>query len=72
VIEAPTLLIWGTNDVALGVETTKGTEEWVPNLRIEYLHGASHWVQQERPAEVNRLMLDFLSGLPAGTGGDAA
>jgi epoxide hydrolase 4 len=65
VITAPTLLIWGTNDVALGVETTHGTAEWVPNLRIEFLHGASHWVQQERAEEVNRLMLDFLEKLPA-------
>jgi pimeloyl-ACP methyl ester carboxylesterase len=65
VIEAPTLLIWGTNDVALGVETTRGTEEWVPNLRIEYLQGASHWVQQERAEDVSRLMVDFLNGLPA-------
>lgn len=65
VISAPALLIWGTNDVALGVETTRGTEEWVPNLRIEYLQGASHWVQQERPDEVNRLILEFLAELPA-------
>jgi pimeloyl-ACP methyl ester carboxylesterase len=36
----------------------------VPDLRSNtLLPGAGHWVQQERPAEVNRLLLEFLSGL---------
>jgi pimeloyl-ACP methyl ester carboxylesterase len=36
----------------------------VPDLRANVLlPGAGHWVQQERPAEVNRLLLDFLRGL---------
>ena len=26
--------------------------------------GAGHWVQQEKPDEVTRLLLDFLRGLP--------
>jgi pimeloyl-ACP methyl ester carboxylesterase len=26
--------------------------------------GAGHWIQQERPDEVNRLLLDFLTALP--------
>ncbi|MPZ23336.1 MAG: alpha/beta fold hydrolase [Dehalococcoidia bacterium] len=63
VIQAPTLLVWGTEDIALGMETTYGTEEWVPDLRLGYLEGASHWVQQERPGEVNALVLDFLAEL---------
>jgi pimeloyl-ACP methyl ester carboxylesterase len=25
-----------------------------------HLDGAGHWVQQERPAEVSRLLLEFL------------
>ena len=32
-----------------------------PNLaKKALLRGASHWVQQERPAEVNRLLIEFL------------
>lgn len=27
------------------------------------LSGAGHWIQQERPAEVNQLLLEFLAGL---------
>jgi pimeloyl-ACP methyl ester carboxylesterase len=32
-----------------------------PNLaKKALLPGAGHWVQQERPAEVNRLLIEFL------------
>jgi pimeloyl-ACP methyl ester carboxylesterase len=27
------------------------------------IEGAGHWVQQELPAEVNKLLIDFLKGL---------
>ena len=27
------------------------------------IDGAGHWIQQERPAEVNELLIEFLSGL---------
>jgi pimeloyl-ACP methyl ester carboxylesterase len=59
-VEAPTLLIWGERDTALGKELTYNLSEWVPNLRIEYLPDSAHWVQQEQPEQVNRLLLDFL------------
>jgi hypothetical protein len=37
----------------------------LPGLRGSHiLEGAGHWVQQERPDEVNRLLLDFLRTLP--------
>ncbi|WP_328708528.1 hypothetical protein [Microbispora hainanensis] len=28
------------------------------------LDGCGHWVQQERPAEVNRLLTEWLAALP--------
>jgi pimeloyl-ACP methyl ester carboxylesterase len=37
---------------------------FVPRLRgTLMLPGCGHWTQQERPAEVNTAMLDFLRGL---------
>ena len=37
---------------------------WVTDLRDStVLEGAGHWVQQERPAEVNDALLRFLAGL---------
>jgi len=38
--------------------------KFVPNLRKTImLPGCGHWTQQERPAEVNAAMIDFLKGL---------
>jgi pimeloyl-ACP methyl ester carboxylesterase len=59
-IDAPTLLIWAEDDVALGMPLTYGLESWVPDLQIRYISRCGHWVQNEAPAEVNRLLLDFL------------
>jgi pimeloyl-ACP methyl ester carboxylesterase len=64
IIEAPTLLLWGTADVALGVETTVGTDRFVRDLTVRYLPGVSHWVQQEAPEAVNLRLAAFLRGEP--------
>jgi pimeloyl-ACP methyl ester carboxylesterase len=60
-IAVPTLLIWGERDPYLGPRLTEGLEPWVPNLRLVRLRDASHWVQNDAPDEVNRLMLEFLN-----------
>jgi epoxide hydrolase 4 len=62
-VSAPTLMIWGEEDIALGKELTYGTERFAPDLRIKYIPNCSHWVQQERPDLVNRYMLEFLGEL---------
>jgi pimeloyl-ACP methyl ester carboxylesterase len=59
-IEAPTLLIWAKDDVALGVELTHGLEKWVPDLKLHYVNDCGHWVQNEAPDEVNTALLEFL------------
>jgi pimeloyl-ACP methyl ester carboxylesterase len=59
-ITCPTLLIWGERDRYLGVALTEGLERWVPNIRVERIPEASHWVQIDAPERVNDLMLDFL------------
>ena len=41
-----------------------GLKDWAPDLRLQVvIPGAGHWIQQERPDEVNRLLLNFLQGL---------
>lgn len=62
-VTMPTLMIWGEDDEALGKELTYGTERFVPNLTIHYIPHCSHWVQQEQPDEVNRLIGEFLADL---------
>lgn len=61
-IETPTLMIWGEDDLALTKETTYGTEEVVRDFTIRYLPRISHWVQQDAPEAVNAMIRAFLSG----------
>jgi pimeloyl-ACP methyl ester carboxylesterase len=61
-IDTPTLLLWGVEDVALTVETTHGTEAYVSDLTLRYLPGISHWVQQDAPETVNRMLQAWLCG----------
>jgi epoxide hydrolase 4 len=59
-ISVPTLLIWGEQDIALGIELTTGLERWVDDIEIKRIPDSGHWVQQEQPAKVNQYMLEFL------------
>lgn len=63
VIETPTLIVWGEEDAALGIELLDGTEEYVRNLTIRRLPGVSHWVQQEAPQKVNPILRAWLPSL---------
>ncbi|HET9702380.1 MAG TPA: alpha/beta hydrolase [Vicinamibacterales bacterium] len=58
--QAPTLVIWGMRDSALVPELLDGLDQVAPNVRIHRMAAASHWVQNEAPDEVNRVMIDFL------------
>lgn len=69
-IEVPTLMLWGTEDTALTIETTQGTDEYVTDLTLRYLEGVSHWVQQEAPEKVNALLRAWLDDDPVPEAGD--
>lgn len=65
-ISQPAIFIAGEKDPVLEwtADAYAAFDINVPNLRKKTLiPGAGHWIQQERPSEVNRLVLEFLSGL---------
>ena len=62
VIQVPTLMLWGEDDMALTIESTRGTEDFVRDFTIRYLPRVSHWVQQDAPTEVNAMIKAFLAG----------
>lgn len=59
-VDVPTLIVWGEEDSALGLETLDGTERYVRDLTIRRLPGVSHWVQQEAPEAVNAILEEWL------------
>jgi pimeloyl-ACP methyl ester carboxylesterase len=70
-IRQPALYIGGTRDpvilTPMGKAALEAMPRHVPGLRASVmLEGCGHWTQQERPAEVNQALLEFLGGLRAG------
>lgn len=67
-ITVPALFIGGELDgpTQLGRRAIDRFEQTLPDLRrSEILPGCGHWTQQERPAEVTELLLEFLAGRSA-------
>ena len=47
----------------IGAKRVNDLEKVLPNLRQRLIiDGAGHWVQQERPDEVNAALIAFLKG----------
>ena len=66
-IEQPALFIGGSRDPAtflFGAIDDPGPlcRQHMSNVETTVLPGVGHWTQQERPAEVNCLLLDWLTG----------
>jgi len=63
-VNQPALMITAELDPVLRPELCAGMEAFVPNLRKTVLiNGCGHWTQQEKPAETNAAILDFLSDM---------
>ncbi len=65
-IEPPSFFIAGTKDPVLsfgGGGLVNAMDQFVSDMRGKVLiEGAGHWVQMERPTEVNEALLGFLKG----------
>ena len=62
-VQAPTMGIWSTGDIALTeVQMTGSAAHVAGPWRYERLDGPGHWMQLEAPDAVNALLVDFLSG----------
>jgi len=61
-VKMPSVLIWGTEDRALGVELAAATEKYLENGRVIYVDGVSHFVHTDAPDVVHKHMREFLNG----------
>ncbi|MFE9773585.1 alpha/beta fold hydrolase [Streptomyces sp. NPDC005931] len=61
VIDVPTLYVWSTEDTAFGPAAARETGRWVSGpYRFEILEGVSHWVPEEAPETLSRLLGEHL------------
>ena len=61
-VAAPTLGMWSTGDMALTEDQMARSSAFVSGpWRYERVEGAGHWMQLDRPDEVTRLLVDYLT-----------
>jgi pimeloyl-ACP methyl ester carboxylesterase len=51
-VRVPTTVLWGEQDTALRPCLLDGLERWVPQLTIQRVPDASHWIVHEQPSLV--------------------
>jgi pimeloyl-ACP methyl ester carboxylesterase len=56
----PCLMITAEKDAVLTPAMAEGMPGMIGDLEMHMIHGSGHWTQQEKPEEVNRLILDWL------------
>ncbi|MFD1511843.1 alpha/beta fold hydrolase [Halomarina rubra] len=59
-IEPETLVLWGTDDVALVEENAERSLQFCADGSLERFDGASHWLQHERAEAVSERLVEFL------------
>jgi pimeloyl-ACP methyl ester carboxylesterase len=55
------LVITGIEDRMMPSENSRLLAEAIPGARLHMVEGAGHAFYQEKPEEVNRVLLEFLS-----------
>ncbi len=60
-IMVPTLILWGKQDHALCSEGAERSLAYCSQGQLRFFDDATHWVQHEKPEEVNAAILQFFS-----------
>ena len=60
-IQMPSLYLHGENDGCIGANLSDGMENFFEDLQIKILPDCGHFLHLEKPEEVNKIILDFLS-----------
>ena len=61
-VVTPTLYVWSTDDMALGRTAAEASAKFVTGpYRFEVLEGISHWIPEQAPEQLGRLLLEHLA-----------
>ena len=64
-VRVPTLIVAGDEDVPEVIEATSILEQGIAGAQRVVIAGTAHHLHMEKPKEFNRVVLDFLQGLPS-------
>lgn len=60
-LDCPVLVGWGENDTWLPADRARELARRIPHARLEWIPQAGHLVQEDNPARVTALIMDFLA-----------
>lgn len=60
-VRVPTLFIGATHDIVVSPKQIEAMKPCVDDLEVQMIQDCSHWTQQDKPDELNALMLDWLA-----------
>ena len=59
-VNLPTLVVWAMGDTALLPELLDGLEDFVPQMKLHRVEGATHWIVHEQPGLIAGYLQEFL------------
>jgi pimeloyl-ACP methyl ester carboxylesterase len=60
-VATPSLMVMAELDAVLPPSAADGMEAYVPDLEKVLIKGSGHWTQQEKPADVNKTILEWIT-----------
>ncbi len=61
-LAVPSLIVWGASDPTFTTDEARDLHGLIPGSRIEIFEHANHFIQEDRPMAVGRLINTFLDG----------
>jgi len=59
-VRVPSLFIGAVDDVIISPQQIDAMRPFVPDLEVHMLENCGHWSQQEKPGDVNSILIDWL------------
>ncbi len=60
-VRVPALFVGAETDIIISRKQIEAMKPFVPDLEIKMIEDCGHWTRQEKPDELNRIMLDWLA-----------
>jgi pimeloyl-ACP methyl ester carboxylesterase len=60
-VRIPSLFVGAADDAIISPRQIEAMKPHVPDLEIQIIDDCGHWTQQEKPAELNQILLNWLS-----------
>ena len=60
IVKVPSLFVEAADDRIISRKQIDGMKDYVNDLEIKTIGRCGHWTQQEQPAQLNKIMLEWL------------